>query len=290
MAEFFSKLFDTSDFPARWHCGNWTVAHGWLHIISDCLISLAYFAIPTMLFVLVRSKKFSFPRIAWLFIAFIMSCGITHAIDASIFWHPVYRVSGVMKAVTAVVSLATAASMLVLLPKALELPSIGKLNGELQAALTAEQAVREKLEAARAEIELKSSELVQKDHRVRELVSGALACGVQWHASTGEVIMEVGYNAIRKRVWPDAPFPLRSWRDLLEEDQVQELIESSITACKDVGWIHLMFHMDGHASDLDLRLTATAVQDREGEYTIMSGMFGLVTRDDETETPPDALA
>jgi hypothetical protein len=32
MFDFLSKLFDTSDFPARWHCGHWTVGHGWLHI------------------------------------------------------------------------------------------------------------------------------------------------------------------------------------------------------------------------------------------------------------------
>jgi hypothetical protein len=46
--EFFRKLFDTADWPPRWHCGNWTGFHGWLYIISDLLIWSAYFAIPLL--------------------------------------------------------------------------------------------------------------------------------------------------------------------------------------------------------------------------------------------------
>lgn len=38
MIEFLAKLLDTSDFPARWHCGNWTSGEGWLHIVSDVAI------------------------------------------------------------------------------------------------------------------------------------------------------------------------------------------------------------------------------------------------------------
>lgn len=40
------KLFDTSDFPARWNCGNWSEAFGWSYIAADLLIAAAYFAIP----------------------------------------------------------------------------------------------------------------------------------------------------------------------------------------------------------------------------------------------------
>ena len=32
MFEFLTPLFDTTGFPARWNCGNWTPGHGWLHI------------------------------------------------------------------------------------------------------------------------------------------------------------------------------------------------------------------------------------------------------------------
>jgi hypothetical protein len=35
-------LFDTSDFPARWTCGQWSAVHGWTHILSDLAIFGAY--------------------------------------------------------------------------------------------------------------------------------------------------------------------------------------------------------------------------------------------------------
>ena len=49
MFDFLSKLFDTSDFPARWQCGNWTAGLGWLHILSDLAVWSAYVAIPLVL-------------------------------------------------------------------------------------------------------------------------------------------------------------------------------------------------------------------------------------------------
>ena len=45
ITEFLTKLLDSSDWPARWHCGTWTGFHGWLYIISDLLIWSAYFTI-----------------------------------------------------------------------------------------------------------------------------------------------------------------------------------------------------------------------------------------------------
>ncbi|TWT92992.1 hybrid sensor histidine kinase/response regulator [Neorhodopirellula pilleata] len=49
MIDFFQNLFDTSDFPPRWYCGNWSDFLGWLHVVSDLAIWLAYFAIPAVL-------------------------------------------------------------------------------------------------------------------------------------------------------------------------------------------------------------------------------------------------
>ena len=46
--DFFTRLFDTSDFPPRWHCGNWTAGLGWLHILSDLGVWGAYIAIPCL--------------------------------------------------------------------------------------------------------------------------------------------------------------------------------------------------------------------------------------------------
>ncbi|MEZ0386419.1 MAG: ATP-binding protein, partial [Verrucomicrobium sp.] len=142
MIEFFRKLFDTSDFPARWHCGYWTDGHGWLHIISDVAIFGAYAAIPISIatFVLTKRRDIVFPKLYWLFATFILSCGLTHLVEATIFWHPWYRFSGVMKLLTAVVSWTTVFALIKILPSALNLPGIARLNDQLVAEINERKA------------------------------------------------------------------------------------------------------------------------------------------------------
>src|SRR5213082_87116 len=103
MFEFVRRIFDTTGFPPRWNCGNgWTSEQGWLHILSDIAIFGAYTAIPCVLmFFILRRRDIPFPKIFWLFGAFIFSCGFGHLIEAIIFWHPVYRFSGLVKFTTA---------------------------------------------------------------------------------------------------------------------------------------------------------------------------------------------
>lgn len=134
MFGFFIDLFDTSDFPARWNCGNWDNFHGWLHILSDMAIWGAYSMIPLALawYWWSKRRELVFPKLVWLFGAFIFCCGTTHLIDAMIFYHPIYRISGVMKFLTAAVSWATVFAIIRIAPKALEVPGILKINGELQ--------------------------------------------------------------------------------------------------------------------------------------------------------------
>src|SRR4051812_35797724 len=92
--DFFSKLFDSSDWPPRWHCGHWTAFHGWLYIVSDLLIWSAYFSIPIAIIRYITKKQgVAFVRLYFLFAAFILACGATHFLDAIMFWIPVYRLS-----------------------------------------------------------------------------------------------------------------------------------------------------------------------------------------------------
>lgn len=134
MLDFLRNLLNTDGFMPRWGCGEWTDAHGWLHIVSDTLVFAAYFAIPVALWYFVALKKHQVPftMLFWLFGAFILSCGFTHLIDASLFWHPWYRLSGLMKLVTALVSWATVLTMLRIMPRALALPGLEELNRKLR--------------------------------------------------------------------------------------------------------------------------------------------------------------
>lgn len=154
MHEFFAKLFDGSDFPARWHCGNWTEPLGWLHVLSDVAIFLAYLAIPVVLaFFIIRRKDIPFPRLLWLFVAFICSCGFGHLVEPIIFWHPIYRFSGLIKLTTAIVSWITVGAAVYTIPYALRLRSPEALEREVERR-TAELAERAReLEALNRELD-----------------------------------------------------------------------------------------------------------------------------------------
>ncbi len=153
MLSFFRDLFDTSGFPPRWHCGQWSDAHGWLHILSDIAIFCAYAAIPlTLAYFIRRRKDVPFIPIFWFFATFIVSCGLTHLIEATIFWHPWYRLSGLMKAVTAVVSWITVIALLKIIPSALSLPGLAKTNRQLSEEIAERKASEEKLRQSEQEL------------------------------------------------------------------------------------------------------------------------------------------
>lgn len=123
LVDFFKNLFATDGFPPRWFCGSWPESLGWLHIFSDVTIFIAYTAIPlTISYFIFKRKTFGFHPILWLFVAFILLCGITHLVEASMFWQPWYRFSGLMKFLTAVVSVGTALTLIHLIPYLMNIP------------------------------------------------------------------------------------------------------------------------------------------------------------------------
>ena len=119
MIEFMKSLLDTTGFPQRWYCGTaWTPELGWVHIISDALIFISYVSIPIGIFILTQDRKYiRYKLLLWLFMAFILFCGIAHLIEATIFWHPWYRLSALIKVITAIVSLITSVALFSYAPK-----------------------------------------------------------------------------------------------------------------------------------------------------------------------------
>lgn len=120
-----------------------------LHIGSDALIALAYFAIPFGIAQFVNARvdlDQGHRRLALLFAAFIGLCGITHVASIFVLWYPFYVTEGWLKAATAVASVATAIFALSLVPKLLLLPSAKALQKEIDD----HQATLRELQAARA--------------------------------------------------------------------------------------------------------------------------------------------
>jgi len=156
--EFFEKLFWAESWPPRWHCGKWTDFHGWLYICSDIAIWLAYFAIPVLLIKFVTQKRdIPLPSVFWLFGSFILLCGLTHLMDAVMFWWPAYRLNGFIRFLTASVSWLTVFSLIKFLPQAFAL----KTTRELEIEIAARKKAEKKLNDYAGELERKNKELEQ---------------------------------------------------------------------------------------------------------------------------------
>jgi PAS domain S-box-containing protein len=125
----------------------------WLHIISDSLIALAYYSIPVMLVYFVRKRRdVPFDWIFLMFGSFIVACGTTHVMEVWTLWHPTYWLSGLIKAITAIISLYTAIELVSLIPQALVLPSPAALE------MANDQLAKEVAERKRTEEILRESE------------------------------------------------------------------------------------------------------------------------------------
>lgn len=130
--EFFQRLLDVSDWPPRWHCGTWSDFHGWLYIVSDLAIWLAYMVIPLILirFLLIKTGV-PLTGVFWLFGAFVLLCGLTHLADVIMFWWPAYRISAVIRFLTGAVSIATVFALIRYFNEALGLRTSQEYDREL---------------------------------------------------------------------------------------------------------------------------------------------------------------
>lgn len=116
-----------------------------LHTVADGLIAAAYTWIPiTLMMVWWRRKDIPFNWTLLCFAAFIVFCGLTHAMGIVTTWRPVYWLSGEIKAATALVSLATAALLTFrVYPSLLAIPSAGALQAAVDRAESEAAAARE---------------------------------------------------------------------------------------------------------------------------------------------------
>jgi PAS domain S-box-containing protein len=157
MLDFFRQLLAV-DFMPHGYCYMWNPEILWLHILSDLLIALSYYSIPVGLIIFVRKRTDlnSFKSVFWLFILFIFFCGTTHVLSIYTIWTPAYRLSGFIKAITAVVSLVTAVLLWPMIPRALQIPSqkdLAKLNEQLQQEILKKEAYEQELLENQAKLE-----------------------------------------------------------------------------------------------------------------------------------------
>lgn len=118
MQSILSLLLDGSGIP-HGYCIAWDSRLIWVMVTSNAMIALAYFSIPFALARFLRLQRgLPFGWMFVLFSGFIFSCGLTHIIDIVNLYRPAYRLDAVLMAITAVLSLATAAALFPLVPTA----------------------------------------------------------------------------------------------------------------------------------------------------------------------------
>ncbi|MCC5629299.1 sensor histidine kinase [Nostoc sphaeroides] len=184
MMEFLNNFFSTSQFIPHGHCYLWKPGLVWLHLVSDVLTGLAYYSIPVMLVYFVRKRRdMPFGWIFLMFGTFIIACGTTHLMDVWTLWHPTYWLSGLLKAITAFVSVLTAIQLVPLIPQALALPS----HAQLEAANS--QLAKEIAERIRTEKVLRESE-----QRWQLALRGNNDGIWDWNVKTNEMFFSVRWN------------------------------------------------------------------------------------------------
>jgi signal transduction histidine kinase len=120
MQEFWKEFFSSEFFVPHGQCYLWNPGVVWLQVLSNGLIGLSYFAISSTLAILVYRLRDDIPfKMMYVaFGAFIVLCGVTHFFDIYVIWRPAYWVDGSIRALTAIVSAATALLLPPLIPHA----------------------------------------------------------------------------------------------------------------------------------------------------------------------------
>lgn len=277
MLEFLSRLFDPTGFQARWMCVGENPGPGWLHIVADFAIFVAYVAIPGALFIFVRNRRdLAFPAIFWLFMAFILSCGITHAADTLMFWWPAYRFTGVLKAITAVVSLATVVALVRILPTALTIPSLTREHKEMRQELGTVRREHDALSTARNELERRSADMVVRDRRVRDALLSAKVCAFAWDLDNGDFIWESGFRQLMRTIDVDGMAGDLGWELLVGVDGAADLRARAEHAWKAGTTMYVRMPLHGHEGKWDLRINMSPESAAVGHPRTMVGLFGIL--------------
>jgi PAS domain S-box-containing protein len=180
MVELFKEALASGPFLPHGHCYLWRAELVWLHLVSDTLISLAYYAMPILLVHFVRQRR-DLP-FSWMFLmfgAFIVACGTTHLLGVWTLWYPTYWLSGAVKAATAAISLTTAVLLVRSVPRALALPSpaqLERINRDL------EEQIHERAQAEAALLEARD----ELEHRVRERTAALADANQALHTEIAE--------------------------------------------------------------------------------------------------------
>src|SRR5260370_30850636 len=120
---FLSQMFSETGLTPHGFCLLWQPGLIWLHVASDTVIGLSYYAIPLALAYFVwKRQDIIFGWIFWMVAAFILACGTTHFREIWTLCHPAYWLQELVKVLPAAVLFDTARPARPLRPSLLYIP------------------------------------------------------------------------------------------------------------------------------------------------------------------------
>jgi signal transduction histidine kinase len=254
-------LFNTAALTPHGFCLSWDPALLGLHITSDAVIALAYFSIPVALAVLVaRRRDLAFPWLFALAAVFITACGATHVMDIWTLWHPDYVLQGVIKAVTAIASIATAAALWPMLPRVLALPSPSMLR-EANEKLAVQLAERDQLLVAlrRETAERERAEGMLRQAQKMEAI-GQLTGGVAHDFNNLLLVAQANLELLQRRL-PDAAGAQALIRRALDAtDRGAALTQQLLAFSRQQSLQPTVFEVDALVGKLDTMLRSTLAE------------------------------
>jgi PAS domain S-box-containing protein len=136
-----------SDYMAHGFCFSWEPGLVWLHVTSDILTGLAYYVITAAMgYYAYKRRDVPFMWVFLLFALFILACGTTHFFAAYTVYRPEYWPEGIVKAFTALISIAAAIVFIPKIPHAIVMPSLAKTLAEVQRLNAEQQRSKERLQ------------------------------------------------------------------------------------------------------------------------------------------------
>lgn len=234
---------------------------GWLHIASELAIWGACTAIAIVLvYLVIRRKDFPFPRIFWLFAAFIFASGTVHLIEAAAFWWPIDRVAAIAKLSTTVLSWAAVIAIIYIAPKVLALPGLARINEDL---------TREITERRRAETLLRDSR-----EQLQLILQGNGVGTWEWEPATGRMRWSETLEAIAGLTPGQFEGTFRAFMDFVypeDRDMVEQTIHRAIRGNNDftveyrilrersrgTSWLEMKGHIAERRDEQAVRLAGT---------------------------------
>ena len=128
-----------------------------LHVVSGLMVGAAFISIPVLLLWFVKKRRdVPFQGVLLWFSAFLVACGAASFLDVWNLWHDAYWLEGAVKGVAAITSAGAAGYLVLLIPKALKLPSPRQMevaNARLAQEIAGRERVMKQLQTLNEELE-----------------------------------------------------------------------------------------------------------------------------------------